>query len=487
MDRFSEGTAQNIANYLDFEQFYKLKDEYDCLSYSDYWKDHENSVERSVDFNLDTFPTDVIKTVCNYLNIDQFYKLRKRYNFLSIEEYCQDSKFPIGNEESYVDYLKDIHYDFVKKADINWAGHAGYLELLKFFHERGDKITNDTMSCATKYKISKKDNYFELIKYVYSNGTDCVYLVETDSVGNVLLSQNLEAIKFMFDIAPKIKKLYWKGGYYSMYCTSIEVIEYLKLHGARFEVTDKVLNHLRENKCNNNVNYFENLRNKTVLGFRNIAENVGILDDLFQLVCNYLDIDQFYQIKDIYHCLNVFNYCKNVSKLPVGTEKSYKSFVSDTQGCEIPNNRFNWACYAGYLDVVRFFYNEDKKSTDEAMEIAVCYGSKYGTDRCQGSLELVIYLHKLGDSPDAAQSAITHGRNLSIIKYLYRHIPDTFAEFYNESDIPYGVYDTSLEILQFLNSVGVFFNLSNYLWERLNNESDDREVIKYLRQFRTYA
>lgn len=197
MNHFPFLAIKNIALYIDDSYYYE---DYVAKKYIlDYWFNSQSIINTNV--NLNIFPKVVINIVCKYFDIDQFYKLREKYEYLDVREYCKDVKLPIGNEQSYIKYRISTRNPFFQKPEpsrLDWACHAGYLELVKYFYEEGYLPSFTTMETLTRSNNYGKD-YFELVKYTYSIVKYFKGLDEGCAIINIINSKNPKVIRYLFD------------------------------------------------------------------------------------------------------------------------------------------------------------------------------------------------------------------------------------------------------------------------------------------------
>ena len=100
---------------------------------------------------------DTFSIICLYLEIDQYYKLKKKFN-LSILNYCRNVPlYQINYQGERVD------------LDMNWASGDGYLEVVKYVHETGKDCTNTAMAGVSA------NGHLEIVKYLHRIGKDCSY------------------------------------------------------------------------------------------------------------------------------------------------------------------------------------------------------------------------------------------------------------------------------------------------------------------------
>lgn len=102
--------------------------------------------------------------------------------------------------------------------------------------------------------------------------------------------------------------------------------------------------------------------------------------DLIQIIGFYLDIDEFYDLKDILG-LDIKFYLWNV-KCPTKKEETYLTYKKDIK--DYPEYDIDWACYAGYYEVVKFFDKLNYSYSSFAIDIACYYGD----------LKIIKYLHR---------------------------------------------------------------------------------------------
>lgn len=104
---------QIICNYLDQEDFLKLKNVYKFLNYKIYQKNLAHKLEFSNPvrelyfasipgrkYNYFTYeckqqqiPNDLVQLICNYLDMKTFLKVQKEYKFLSYKLYKKNIKY----------------------------------------------------------------------------------------------------------------------------------------------------------------------------------------------------------------------------------------------------------------------------------------------------------------------------------------------------------------------------------------------------------
>lgn len=102
---------------------------------------------------------DIIQVISYYLDIDENYRLKNILN-LNINLYFKYVQVPIGNEKSYLEYIKK--YKYYKKSDVDWASFAGFIEVFKKLSKK-EEIGIITFQCAI-------DNQkMEMVKYLNEN------------------------------------------------------------------------------------------------------------------------------------------------------------------------------------------------------------------------------------------------------------------------------------------------------------------------------
>ena len=106
-----------------------------------------------------------------------------------------------------------------------------------------------------------------------------------------------------------------------------------------------------------------------------------MLKDIFNIVFSYLDIDEYYKIKDDFK-LSVVYYCKNVKEITKESKSWYKHIRF------YKKNKMDWASYNNYLDVIKYLHSTKKECTMYTMSWA----------SQNGHLEVVKYLHSIGNN-----------------------------------------------------------------------------------------
>lgn len=187
--------------------------------------------------------------------------------------------------------------------------------------------------------------------------------------------------------------------------------------------------------------------------------------DISLLIINYLDIDQVYNLKKTLSYLNLKRYCSQVYYLPLKTEKSYKNFLKK---CYIKdqNNKFNWACYAGYPEVVQHYLDSNCPVTRDCVYFALIHNHNSSK-----SLKVLKVIYSRGHITcffDNFAGVLKSG-NLEVIKFVHQIDPRKFTRFFYKLDIdilkpkpdtqiyPIEIYE-NLEILKFLSSVQLSFS-----------------------------
>lgn len=130
-----------------------------------------------------------------------------------------------------------------------------------------------------------------------------------------------------------------------------------------------------------------------------------MIQNLVQLVSHYLDIDEFYEIKSCLD-LDINLYLKN-AKCPTRLEKSYSHYRSS----KFAIHDFGWACYTGYLDVVKFMFSKNIKSA---------YIKPMSIASARGHLEIVKFLNiNLKKRDKEAPMQACYNNQVNILRYLH--------------------------------------------------------------------
>ena len=129
--------------------------------------------------------------------------------------------------------------------------------------------------------------------------------------------------------------------------------------------------------------------------------------DIIQSIVQYLDIDEVYKMKRILRKkvnIDIRRYLRSV-KCPTREEKSYLKY----EMCTFGTDDVEWACWAGYLDVVKYLDEEGKQCTEEAIDLA----------SENGHIDVVKYLVEKGKqcTTKAIDWASMNGY-IDVVKYL---------------------------------------------------------------------
>ena len=128
-----------------------------------------------------------------------------------------------------------------------------------------------------------------------------------------------------------------------------------------------------------------------------------MISNLLHIIGLYLDIDEFYKIKDEIK-LSVVYYCKNVKDI-IKCSSYLTNYMSDTKHTEM-----DWASLSGYLEVVKYLHYIKKDCTTQAMDFA----------SARGNLKLVQYLHSIGKNCTTnAMDDASKNNHYDVVKYLH--------------------------------------------------------------------
>ena len=116
-----------------------------------------------------------------------------------------------------------------------------------------------------------------------------------------------------------------------------------------------------------------------------------MIKNILNIVCLYLDINEYYAIKDDLK-LSVSYYCKNVKLI--------------TQ-----ENNMIWASLNGYIELLKYFHSVGEDCTTEAMDVSCL----------KGHLKIVQYLHSIKkDCTTKAMYYASFNGHLRLVKYLHK-------------------------------------------------------------------
>ena len=95
-----------------------------------------------------------------------------------------------------------------------------------------------------------------------------------------------------------------------------------------------------------------------------------MIRDILELIFLYVDIDQYYLLKDEYN-LDVLHYCNNVDLIPSGKEESYLRFLNtfvvyQTIIRESVFADIDWAYFMKYDEIVDFLHARYIKDTKDS-------------------------------------------------------------------------------------------------------------------------
>lgn len=152
------------------------------------------------------FPKDLNNIICDYLDIDDFYELKKIYSFLDINKYLKTHNVPTGSESSYRRYecrfiipeedQNQFHnYSWYKHNDLDWACHCGYLEVFRSLRKKY------RMTDMTIYLISTSGNS-NFVEYMINNEKFDISFTELFRFGYYKL-----AYKYKYDNCLEILKI----------------------------------------------------------------------------------------------------------------------------------------------------------------------------------------------------------------------------------------------------------------------------------------
>lgn len=146
-----------------------------------------------------------------------------------------------------------------------------------------------------------------------------------------------------------------------------------------------------------------------------------MIPELFEIIYQYLDIDDIYRLKIK---IDLKLYLKNV-KVPTGREKSYQEYkVELIENYQETDTNLKWACFAGYIEIAKYYlkkYKYNKLELEESLNLALC----------EEHLDIIKLLVNFGVSIDnISMTCLYHQNKVEVFEYFKDK-----GDFYNLESI----------------------------------------------------